>query len=95
MRSACRSCPAPPELAKAIESIGFYFDVGGVLIPDPLGQNPREIFRQFGQRYDSVDPQRAYDEYLRLQPQLDLGTAGLPELCRAIGRLTPPPKIGK
>ncbi len=38
----------------AQEAIGFYFDVGGVLIPDPLGQNAREIFRQFGERFGSV-----------------------------------------
>ena len=69
----------------AQEAIGFYFDVGGVLIPDPLGQNAREIFRQFGERFGSVDPQRAYDAYTRLQPQLDLGTARLADLCRAAG----------
>src|SRR5260370_36949381 len=64
--------------------LGFYFDLGGVLIPDPLGQNARAIFRQLAERH-GVDPEHAYNAYTQLQPQLDLGTVSVTDLCRALG----------
>lgn len=49
----------------------FYFDVGGVLIPDELSpNNALNVFRQLGKRY-SFSPEVAHATYTRLQPSLD------------------------
>jgi HAD superfamily hydrolase (TIGR01509 family) len=63
----------------------FYFDVGGVLIPDKLApENALNVFRDLGQRYN-IDPDVAYAKYTELQPSLDLGATSLTELCAALG----------
>lgn len=63
----------------------FYFDVGGVLIPDKLAPaNALNVFRELGQRYGFV-PETAHAVYSRLQPSLDLGTTSLKDLCAAMG----------
>lgn len=62
----------------------FYFDVGGVLIPDQLSpDNALKIFRELGKRY-GFSPEVAHATYTKLQPQLDLGTTSLTELCAAL-----------
>lgn len=63
----------------------FYFDVGGVLIPDKLApDNALNVFRELGERY-SFNPAAAYMTYTKLQPSLDLGATSLTELCAALG----------
>jgi len=63
----------------------FFFDVGGVLIPDNFApQNALETFRQLRQA-DGLDPAAACAAYERLQPALDLGRISLGEFCAAIG----------
>lgn len=63
----------------------FYFDVGGVLIPDKLAPgNALSVFRELGQRYGFA-PEVAHETYTRLQPSLDLGATSLRDLCDAIG----------
>jgi FMN phosphatase YigB (HAD superfamily) len=63
----------------------FYFDVGGVLIPDRLApDNALNVFRELGKRCDFA-PETAHAAYTALQPSLDLGTVSLPELCAAMG----------
>ena len=65
--------------------IAFYFDVGGVLIPDKFApQNAINVFRELAESH-GFDPDSAYGAYLRLQPLLDLGDISLTELCGAIG----------
>ena len=62
----------------------FYFDVGGVLIPDNFAvDNALNTFRQLATRY-SFNPQNAYATYAKLQPLLDVGRISLPDLCRAL-----------
>jgi len=63
----------------------FYFDVGGVLIPDNFApDNSLNVFRQLAQRH-GIDPDDAHARYTELQPSLDLGATSLRELCAAIG----------
>jgi HAD superfamily hydrolase (TIGR01509 family) len=63
----------------------FYFDVGGVLIPDNFApDNSLNVFRQLAHRYD-IDPDDAHAKYTELQPSLDLGSTSLTELCAALG----------
>lgn len=63
----------------------FYFDVGGVLIPDQLAPaNAPNVFRQLGQKH-GFDPEAGHAAYTKLQPSLDLGAAPIEELCAAIG----------
>jgi FMN phosphatase YigB (HAD superfamily) len=63
----------------------FYFDVGGVLIPDRLApDNALDVFRELGERY-GFNPDVAHVTYTRLQPSLDLGVTSLAELCAALG----------
>jgi HAD superfamily hydrolase (TIGR01509 family) len=63
----------------------FYFDVGGVLIPDHFApDNSLNVFRQLAQRHD-IDPEDAHAKYTELQPSLDLGATSLSELCAALG----------
>ena len=63
----------------------FYFDVGGVLIPDSLApDNSLNVFRQLAQRHD-INPDHAHAKYTELQPSLDLGATSLEELCAALG----------
>ncbi len=63
----------------------FYFDVGGVLIPDKLApDNALNAFRELGKRH-GFDPVIAHATYTRLQPGLDLGKTSLAELCAALG----------
>lgn len=63
----------------------FYFDVGGVLIPDHFApHNSLHVFRQLAQRY-AIDPEDAHAKYAELQPSLDLGATSLSELCAALG----------
>lgn len=62
----------------------FYFDVGGVLIPDKFApSNALKVFRELGRRY-SFAPDSAYAAYSRLQPSLDLGATSLADLCAAM-----------
>jgi HAD superfamily hydrolase (TIGR01509 family) len=64
---------------------GFYFDVGGVLIPDQLApSNALNVFRELGQRY-GFKPDAAHATYTKLQPGLDLGLTSLTDLCAALG----------
>jgi HAD superfamily hydrolase (TIGR01509 family) len=63
----------------------FYFDVGGVLIPDRFApDNSLDVFRELGQRY-GFNPGVAHATYTRLQPSLDMGATSLTDLCAAIG----------
>jgi HAD superfamily hydrolase (TIGR01509 family) len=63
----------------------FYFDVGGVLIPDNFApDNSLNVFRQLAHRHD-IDPDDAHAKYTELQPSLDLGSTSLTELCAALG----------
>lgn len=63
----------------------FYFDVGGVLIPDKLApNNALNAFRELGRRYGFAS-ELAHAAYTRLQPSLDLGTTSLTDLCAAMG----------
>jgi FMN phosphatase YigB (HAD superfamily) len=63
----------------------FYFDVGGVLIPDQLAPaNALNVFRELGERY-GFSPEVAHLTYTKLQPSLDLGTTSLTDLCVALG----------
>lgn len=63
----------------------FYFDVGGVLIPDKFApNNALNVFRELGQRY-SFNSDVAHATYTELQPALDLGATTLTELCAAMG----------
>lgn len=63
----------------------FYFDVGGVLIPDRLAPgNSLNVFRELGKRYDFA-PEAAHAAYTALQPSLDLGAVSLANLCAAMG----------
>src|ERR1700675_575652 len=73
--------PAQPRLAM----VSFYFDVGGVLIPDKLApDNARNVFKQLAKRH-RFDPDHAHAKYSELQPSLDLGATSLTELCSALG----------
>jgi putative hydrolase of the HAD superfamily len=63
----------------------FYFDVGGVLIPDNFApDNSLNVFRQLARRH-GIDPHDAHARYTELQPSLDLGATSLTELCAALG----------
>ena len=63
----------------------FYFDVGGVLIPDKLApDNALNVFRQLAKRYN-FNPDDAHVTYVKLQPSLDLGVTSLTDLCTALG----------
>ena len=63
----------------------FYFDVGGVLIPDKLApDNALNVFRELGGRY-GFSPEVAHITYTKLQPSLDLGETSMAELCSALG----------
>jgi FMN phosphatase YigB (HAD superfamily) len=63
----------------------FYFDVGGVLIPDNFApQNALNTFEQLRERH-GFDPAAACATYQRLQPGLDLGQISLAEFCTQIG----------
>ena len=63
----------------------FYFDVGGVLIPDQLApDNALNVFRELGERY-GFSPEVAHLTYTKLQPSLDLGATSLTGLCAALG----------
>ncbi len=63
----------------------FYFDVGGVLIPDQLApDNALNVFRKLGRRY-GFSPEAAHLTYTKLQPSLDLGATSLNDLCAALG----------
>jgi len=63
----------------------FYFDVGGVLIPDNFApHNVLQTFRQLQAQY-GFDPAAACATYQRLQPGLDLGRISLGEFCTQIG----------
>lgn len=63
----------------------FYFDVGGVLIPDKLApHNALDVFRELAARHGFA-PEAAHAAYSRLQPSLDLGTTSLTDLCEAMG----------
>lgn len=63
----------------------FYFDVGGVLIPDKFAPgNAMSVLRELGQRH-RFDPELAYEAYIRLQPSLDLGVTSLADLCDSMG----------
>jgi HAD superfamily hydrolase (TIGR01509 family) len=63
----------------------FYFDVGGVLIPDQFApDNAINVFRELGQRY-RFNPDAAHSTYTKLQPSLDLGAISLADLCAAMG----------
>src|SRR5215475_9644172 len=63
----------------------FYFDVGGVLIPDQLAPgNALKVFGELGERY-GFNPELAHATYTKLQPSLDLGVTSLTHLCAAIG----------
>jgi FMN phosphatase YigB (HAD superfamily) len=63
----------------------FYFDVGGVLIPDQLApDNALNVFRELGERY-GFSPEVAHLTYTKLQPSLDLGATSLTDLCDALG----------
>jgi len=63
----------------------FYFDVGGVLIPDQLrADNALNIFRGLGELY-GFDPAVAHATYTKLQPSLDMGSTSLADLCAALG----------
>jgi len=63
----------------------FYFDVGGVLIPDQLAPgNALKVFGELGERY-GFNPELAHATYTKLQPSLDLGATSLTHLCAAIG----------
>jgi FMN phosphatase YigB (HAD superfamily) len=65
--------------------IAFYFDVGGVLIPDQLApSNALSVFTEMS-RHRGFAPDVAYAAYTRLQPSLDLGATSLSELCLAMG----------
>jgi HAD superfamily hydrolase (TIGR01509 family) len=63
----------------------FYFDVGGVLIPDLLApDNALNVFCELGRRY-GFSPEAAHLTYMKLQPSLDLGATSLKDLCAALG----------
>ena len=63
----------------------FYFDVGGVIVPDKLAaDNALSVFRELAKRY-GLNPDEAYATYLKLQPSLDLGVTSLTGLCNALG----------
>lgn len=63
----------------------FYFDVGGVLIPDKFApHNALNVFRHLAKRY-SFNPDDAHATYAKLQPSLDLGASSLTDLCTALG----------
>ncbi|MBO0911006.1 MAG: HAD-IA family hydrolase [Acidobacteria bacterium] len=62
----------------------FYFDVGGVLIPDNFSpENALKTFEQL--RQPGVDPADAYAIYQRLQPAFDLGRISFGELSIELG----------
>jgi HAD superfamily hydrolase (TIGR01509 family) len=63
----------------------FYFDVGGVLIPDNFAPGiALETFQRLAER-QKFDPVAAHDTYTLVQPSLDLGSLSLTELCARIG----------
>lgn len=63
----------------------FYFDVGGVLIPDKFApENALNVFRELGERY-GFDPAAAHLTYTKLQPSLDSGATSLTAFCAALG----------
>lgn len=65
--------------------VSFYFDVGGVLIPDNLAPaNALNVFNQLAQKH-GIDAAEAHAAYTQLQPSLDLGKTSLTELCAAMG----------
>ncbi len=64
---------------------GFYFDVGGVLVPDRFGTNARGAFEYLAERHPMLRADQAYRAYVAAQPGLDLGNVGLESLCEAIG----------
>lgn len=62
----------------------FYFDVGGVLIPDHFRpENALNVFRELATRH-RIDADASHAAYTKLQPSLDLGTASLSDLCLAM-----------
>lgn len=64
---------------------GFYFDVGGVLIPDKFApSHALNVLREWARRYGFA-PEAAYAAYARLQPSLDLGEISLAYLCAQMG----------
>ena len=67
-----------------LPTTGFYFDVGGVLIPDKFGYDARAVFAKFAEHYNWLDPDDACKIYARLQPGLDSGDVDLLRFCRAI-----------
>jgi HAD superfamily hydrolase (TIGR01509 family) len=75
---------AAPRLSRLFMT-SFYFDVGGVLIPDNFAPaNSLNVFRQLARRH-GIDPEDAHARYTELQPSLDLGVTSLTQLCAAIG----------
>ena len=81
--SCCAASMFPP--GPRLVMAAFYFDVGGVLIPDKLApDNALNVFRQLAKRY-SINPEDAHATYAKLQPSLDLGVISLTELCTALG----------
>jgi HAD superfamily hydrolase (TIGR01509 family) len=63
----------------------FYFDVGGVLIPDNFApESALKAFQQL-QQPKGLDPAAAYAIYQRLQPGFDLGTISFGELSIELG----------
>ena len=63
----------------------FYFDVGGVLIPDHFAPDKAlDVFAELGKRY-GFGARVAHAAYTKLQPSLDLGATSLADLCAAIG----------
>jgi HAD superfamily hydrolase (TIGR01509 family) len=63
----------------------FYFDVGGVLIPDQFApENAINVFRKWAPRYN-FNPDSAHATYTKLQPSLDVGVTSLNDLCTTLG----------
>lgn len=63
----------------------FYFDVGGVLIPDNFApHNALATFQRLSSQH-GLDPLAAHEAYTKIQPELDLGTISLGEFCSRIG----------
>jgi len=63
----------------------FYFDVGGVLIPDKFAPaSALSVFRDLAKRYN-LNSDNAHATYAMLQPSLDLGVTSLTDLCMALG----------
>lgn len=63
----------------------FYFDVGGVLIPDNFApNNALEAFQRLARR-QKFDPVAAHITYTEMQASFDLGGISLADLCTRIG----------